>query len=306
MAMSDSEHQKKLDRAQSAVVALVVASASGAFLYQLLLDKHLGQSAAMFIGVPAVLALLLALTPKAQTVTGGVMKGITLALLIVAPLLGEGFLCILVAAPLFYAVGIVVGRVVDWQRERRKATLSCMALVLLPLCLEGVVPELTINRAQTVEVRRVVDASKDKVEEALAQSPRVNTPLPAYLRIGFPRPLEARGEGLTAGATRTIHFAGAEGDPPGDLVMRVAERRPGYVRFETVSDGSKLTQWVRWDGSEVEWREIDATHTEVTWRINFERQLDPAWYFVPWERVAVHEAAKYLIEVNATPTWGTR
>jgi len=100
----------------------------------------------MFVGIPAVLALLLALTPKAKTVTGGIMKGMTLALLIIAPLLGEGFLCIMFALPLFYAVGIVVGRVVDWQRERRKATLSCVAPVLLPLCLEGVIPELTVNR----------------------------------------------------------------------------------------------------------------------------------------------------------------
>jgi hypothetical protein len=56
----------------------------------------------------------------------------------------------------------------------------------------------------------------------------------------------------------------------------------------------------------VEWRDIDPTHTAVTWRVRFERQLDPAWYFMPWERAAVHEAAKYLIEANATPVGGTK
>jgi len=83
--------------------------------------------------------------------------------------------------------------------------------------------------------------------------------------------------------------------------MRVAARRPGYVRFETISDSSKLTQWIAWDGSEVEWKAVDQQHTLVTWRVHFERQLDPAWYFAPLERAAVHEAAKYLIEANATP-----
>jgi hypothetical protein len=73
-----------------------------------------------------------------------------------------------------------------------------------------------------------------------------------------------------------------------------------------VSDGSKLTQWVRWDRSEVKWRAVDARHTMVTWRVGFERQLDPAWYFVPWERAAVHEAARYLIEANATPAGDAR
>jgi hypothetical protein len=98
---------------------------------------------------------------------------------------------------------------------------------------------------------------------------------------------------------RTIHFSGAEGDPEGDLVMRVTEREPGFARFETVSDSSKLTQWVRWEASDVQWRAVDTTHTQVMWRIEFARELDPAWYFTPWERLAVREAAGYLIGANA-------
>ena len=86
-----------------------------------------GHGAAMFLGVPAVLAILLALTPKAKTVTGGILKGITLALLIVAPLVGEGYLCILMASPLFYAVGLVVGRLADWKRQKRAGTVCCVA-----------------------------------------------------------------------------------------------------------------------------------------------------------------------------------
>jgi hypothetical protein len=205
------------------------------------------------------------------------------------------------ASPLFYLAGIVVGVVMDENRKNKNVKLSCLALILLPMALEGVVPGLSFNRAQTVEVSRVVDAPVVAVEQQLAQSPEIAKALPRALRIGFPRPLNAWGQGLDIGDSRTIHFAGAEGDPPGDLTMRVAARRPGYVRFETISDSSKLTQWIAWDGSEVEWKAVDQQHTLVTWRVHFERQLDPAWYFAPLERAAVHEAAKYLIEANATP-----
>jgi len=296
--------RRKIEPAQWWMIALIVASAGGSLLYRILFNIHLWQSGAMFIGVPALIAIVLALTPQAKTATGSVLKGITLALLIVAPMLGEGYVCILMASPLFYVVGISIGWALDRGRARRKTTLSCVVLVLLPMCLEGVVPELTVNRAQSVVVTKVVDASGDAVEAALSLSLKVDTVLPALLRIGFPRPLAAYGEGLSVGSVRTIHFAGAEGDPPGDLVMRVSERRPGFVRFETVSDGSKLTQWLRWDSSEVEWRQVDAGHTEVRWRVNFERQLDPAWYFTPWERGAVREAAGYLIEANAVSEGG--
>jgi hypothetical protein len=300
--MSEEEgQQSKISPAQWAVVALVVASFGGALLYRFLRHEQLDHSAAMFLGIPAVLAIVLALTPKAKSVTGGILKGITLALLIIAPLLGEGYLCILIASPLFYLIGIVIGLIVDWTQRKRSATLSCIALVLAPMCLEGVVPQLTWNRAQTIEVSRVVNAPASDVENSLSQSPRLQTELPFYLRIGFPRPLEAHGQGLYVGASRTIHFAGAEGDPPGDLLMRVSESAPGFVRFDTVSDRSKLTQWLRWDSSEVRWFAMDSAHTKVVWRIRFERQLDPAWYFIPWERAAVREAASFLIDANATP-----
>jgi len=205
------------------------------------------------------------------------------------------------AAPLFYVVGLAIGIPVDIAKKKARggATLSCMIILLLPFCLEGVVPQLTFSRGQTVEVTKIVDSPAPRVEEALAESPRIGMQLPGFLRIGFPHPLEANGHGLEVGAQRAILFSGAEGDPAGWLVMRIAKRRPGFARFETTSDSSKLTQWILWDASEVEWTPVDATHTRVTWRIHFERQLDPAWYFTPWERGAVRLAAGYLIDANA-------
>jgi len=296
------EEKSRITPAQWWVIGLAVAFMAGSGLYRYLLHGY-GHSAALFIGIPAVMAVALALTPKAKTATGGIIKGITLGLLVIAPLLGEGFLCILLAAPLFYAIGLLVGIPVDIarKRDRSKETLSCIALVLLPMSLEGVIPQLTFDRRQVVEVTKTVNVPAASVEEALAKSPRIVERLPGFLRIGFPHPMKAMGSGLDVGAERAILFSGAEGDPAGWLTMRIAEHRAGYVRFETASDGSKLTQWIRWDASEVIWGPVDDSHARVTWRVHFERELDPAWYFAPWERAAVRNAASYLIDVNATP-----
>jgi len=68
-----------------------------------------------------------------------------------------------------------------------------------------------------------------------------------------------------------------------------------------VSDSSKVAHWLDWKSSEVDWTAVDAEHTRVNWTLHFERRLDPAWYFRPWERYATHLAAEYLIRVNATP-----
>ena len=291
-----------VNKARGTVIGLVIATVGFAVFYRSVEHMQFGHTSLMFIGIPGLLAILLAMTPRAKSATGGILKGLTLGLLIMAPLLGEGAVCILMAAPLFYIVGIAVGLLIDWNRKKKTLTLSCCALVLLPMSLEGVMPELTFGRTQSVSVTRMVNGTPAEVTAALARSPLVSIALPGiFPRVGFPRPLEAHGDGLQIGAMRTIHFAGVEDAPPGDIVMRVSESGLGFARFEEVSDSTKLGKWLRWDSSQVTWTAVDATHTNVTWRVQFERELDPAWYFGPWERLAVHDAAAFLIEANATP-----
>jgi hypothetical protein len=286
------------------IAFLITALMVGGFAYHVIATHGLMHTSLLFIGIPLVLALILALSPRPKSATGGILRGIALALLIVAPLVGEGYLCILFASPLFFGIGLSIGGIIDLARKRKStATLSCIVL-LLPLSLEGISPQLSFNRAQSATATRIVNAPAAQVASALAQSPAISAPLPHFLRIGFPRPLAATGSGLAIGSFRVIHFAGAEGDPPGDLTMRVTasnvDANSGQIQFETASDSSKLTQWLRWRSSTVAWRAIDSTHTAVTWRIGFDRQLDPYWYFAPWEQFAVHQAAGYLITANAT------
>jgi hypothetical protein len=296
----DEQQKSSLTQSQWSLIILILAVAAGSVTYRLVLFKKLEQTSMLFIGIPLVIAAILAMTPKSKTAMGGILKGITIALLLSGPLLGEGFICILMASPVFYLVGIVMGAVVDADRKRRGATLSCALIVLLPMALEGITPQLSFNRYETVKATRVVDAPADNVQQALSGPPRVGGRLPLYLRLRFPRPTQATGSGLKVGASRTIHFAGGEGRP-GDLVMQVDEAHPGYVRFAALSDHSKIAHWLDWRSAEIDWEPVDARHTRVTWTLHFDRSLDPAWYFGPWERYAVRLAAEYLIENNATP-----
>ncbi len=298
--MNDTEKRLSLSRSQWSLIFLILAASVGSVMYRLIVEHRLEQSAELFVGIPTVLALILAMTPKAGTVKGGIMKGLTLALLLSGPLLGEGFGCILYASPIFYLVGLLIGAIVDWQRNKKKTTVSCLLLILLPMSIEGSSARLSFNREEIVRASQVANASEREVQIALSHSPRTDLPLPFYLRIGFPRPTEAHGDGLEVGDTRMIHFAHGEGHP-GDLLLRVEESRPGYIRFSGVSDHSKIAHWLDWKSSEVEWTALDAQHTRVNWTIHFTRRLDPAWYFRPWERYATRLAAEYLIQANATP-----
>jgi hypothetical protein len=85
------------------------------------------------------------------------------------------------------------------------------------------------------------------------------------------------------------------------VVLSVTDAGPGWARFVAASDKSKIAHWLDWKSADVTWKAVDASHTEVEWTLRYRRLLDPAWYFGPWERYAVHAAADYLIRANATP-----
>ncbi|MGI8656419.1 MAG: hypothetical protein ACR2LC_14530 [Pyrinomonadaceae bacterium] len=298
------DEERKATRARWTLASIIIALAAGSIVYRLLVNNHLEQTSALFIGLPAILAILVARTSKAKSATGMIIKAMTLALLMSGILLGEGFICIVMAAPIFYLVAFIVGSIMDSAKRRGEENRRTRGLMMLPfllLSMEGVHHKLSFPRAEIVVAEGIVEGNAAAVEEALSRTPHFDKTLPAYLRLGFPRPVATSGAGLDVGDVRRVRFAGGEGKP-GDLVLEVAEHEAGLVRFRVVSDKSHISHWLDWREAEVRWTKIDEEHTMVRWSLRYDRQLDPAWYFAPWERYAAREAAGYLIDAAATPT----
>lgn len=299
------ESLRRLSRAQVGLALLILALAAGKIAYEVLVANGLRQTAALFIGLPALLALILALSPRAGSLFGMLFKGITIALLMAGILLEEGFICILMAAPLFYAVALLIGIAVDQVRKRgEQGGGTGFGLLLLPialLALEGVHPALSLPRQEQVEVEQVLSVSEQHVEAALGRAPDFSAPLPGLLRIGFPRPVAGKGEGLQVADRRVVTFETLSGERS-HLVLEISERREGYVRFERRHDASPIADWLTWHAAEVEWREApDGERTLVVWRFVYSRELDPALYFAPLERLAVRQAGGYLIDALIGP-----
>jgi hypothetical protein len=224
-----------------------------------------------------------------------------IALLMSAPILGEGFICIIMAAPIFFLVGIVIGLIIDRSRRGDRpggGMATCLILFGL-MSLEGVTDKTSFNREEVVSVSARVSRSAVQVERSLSATPHFDAPLPFYLRLRFPRPTRANGDGIEVGARRSIHFEGGEGKP-GDLVVEVTERRPGYARFKVISDSSKIAHWLAWQESEISWSPSGQQATDIEVKLHYRRLLDPAWYFKPWERYAVRLSAGYLLQSVAT------
>jgi len=191
---ADADQRTGAQRARAALAAVVLAVAAGAFAYRLTLVNELQQTAALFVGVPALIAIVVIFAISPRSAVGVACKAVTVGLLISMLLLQEGMLCIAMAAPLFYAVAIALATSVEFVRRRNQSTTMSLIVILAvtPFSLEGVTRATTVSRDQTVAEVRLVPASAVEVERALFQPPRFDRRLPWYLRAGFPRPVSTR------------------------------------------------------------------------------------------------------------------
>jgi hypothetical protein len=298
-------------RARHILGAVVLALFAVSVAYRLLVLQKLEHTSLVFVGIPAFLAFML-LQTRPQTAIGTINKVIAIALCLSGVLFGETLICILLAAPIFFLVGTIVGAAINWIRGRHgpddpRATRwrATLALTVLPFSVEGVAPGFEFARDEQVTATRIVTASPAAVRDALAATPRFDRALPPFLRIGFPIPVHTSGSGLRVGDRRTIELTHGE-HHSGALVLAVSEVDASSVRFAAVSDSSYIMHWLAWQHATVSWEPIDATRTRVTWTLGYRRRLDPAWYFAPLERYGAFVAAGYLIESLAQPAESPR
>ncbi len=297
--------------ARISLAGVIIALAIASIVYRLLFMKGLQQTAALFIGIPALLAVLVVFAASPRSAAGVACKAVTIGLLVSILFLGEGVLCVVMSAPLFYAVGIGIGAMIgatsSTESPRHSLRSYLILLPFIPMTLEGVTDLTTLNRDETVVRSKVVAASSDAVERALQSSPRFDRLRPMYLRAGFPSPVSTRIDRSGAKPRWVIQLRGGETRldgieaRTGDLVLELADRRPGVVRWRALADTSHMTHFLNWQEAAVTWAPAGPGMTRVTWTLRYRRGLDPAWYFGPWERYAVGLAADYLIDAVATP-----
>ncbi len=285
------KQQREMSKSVKSWIVICVVVAMASLGYRILDRNHLEQSSLLFIGIPLFLSIALACAPKPKSATGVIMKGITLALLLSGILLIEGVVCILMAAPLFYLVGGVIGHNVDRAKERKKLN-SCIVGVLLVCSLEGVVDALSFERAESVTVECEVELPIEEARELLIQGPQFDLDeIPAFFRLGFPLPQSVEGRA----GEKVIHFAGGEGEP-GDLVLRVEEQEGDMIKYTCVRDESHIAHWLDWKTITWSLREEGDNGCVVQIEMKYDRLLDPAWYFKPLERYGVKLAGEYLVD----------
>lgn len=90
-------------------VSVVMAISAACVAFRMLMWGGLEHTSLVFIGIPILLSVIVALSPSPRSATGTILKVVTLSLLIAWIAFAEAFVCILFAAPLFFLIGAGIG-----------------------------------------------------------------------------------------------------------------------------------------------------------------------------------------------------
>jgi hypothetical protein len=281
--------------ATKSIVLSGVCVAVGVLGFAMSVATGTTDSALLFVGLPTLLALAIAVSRPARSVHGLTFKGITLGLLLAAVLLHEGAICVLFAAPLVYAVGHIIALVVDIARRRGHRGAYAVVPVALLLSVEGIVPGWRVVPVQTVTVTHTVAISPAEVPAHLATGPDLVGTARPWLLATMPLPGHSGGNGIALGDRWIFVFHGDTHGPGGQLVTEVTRSDAGSVEFQRISDTSIVHRWLDWRSARITWHAVDGG-TEVRLDLTFGRGLDPSWYFGPVEDVMVGAAADFLLD----------
>ncbi len=303
-----------MSQAQSRLCGFISVLAIVNVAYRVIYKTGASQTAALYIGVPTLLAIGLALLPRSGSATGMILRGSTLAVLIAGIVLPEGLLCLLFVLPLVALIGVIVGGAIDASRRHKRGqgpTLMIVGFPLLLMSFEGVIGS-PFNANDAARASIIVRATAEEVATAISATPTFNATLPTLLRIGFNRPISATGSGVKVGDGRTIAFTGGSHDNHpfrlfglnghrsvgniSHMHLTIVESVPGRIVFAIDEDMTMLARWADLDRAIVTWQPIDPQHTRVTWRLEYRRLLSPAAYFAPLQRLGMSQAADYLLD----------
>jgi hypothetical protein len=307
--IDETSPEKRSSRARL-VLAAVLLAVFGAMLFAKALGAGgLEQTAMFYVGIPALIAVTVVLTARPRSAVGLTLAVTTVALALAGPLLDEGVVCLVMAAPLIYGVAALIAWIVTALTTPRWTHHGLVVLPLLAAALiEGVAGVSYLPRESAASATVVVDASPEAYAAALAAPPAYG-PFDAVLlkTVPFPHPVSATGSGLEVGDRRVVGFndrksLGLGAEPtPRSMTLRVAESDidtdAGRVVFEVTAD-STLSRWMELQSATVAWHRV-GDRTETTWTLDWARTYDPSWYFGPLQQHTTGLAAGYLADTFA-------
>ena len=295
-----------INRKKKIFLLLMIALASLAIRVLYGYDFH--ESALLYIGIPFAIALLLIqLRPEPNTnwKKRYLLRIIDAFIIMLGSsvILFEGFVCVVMFMPIYLIVILIMFLYEALTQRAKNKKHGLMSVHILPVLimlssLEGVNPEVSFDRDESVSVTRVLPISVKEIKHNLIQPMNLQTKRPWFLHL-FPMPYAIKAGTLKAGDVHEIHFRYYRwfitNVHEGKMSLEISQVENNRIKTTFINDSSYFSNYLRLRGTEIQLLAITPKKTRVTLRIDYERTLDPYWYFSPVTRYGVKKAADFLI-----------
>ncbi len=290
-------------------VATIVLIGIASIVVRVLMEYRFHTSALLYVGVPYLISLALVFMMPAASDDKWWHKYRTHSLVALIVFLAssivlfEGFICVVFFLPIYFLV-VSIAFLFSWAaaaRKKRNGTtfISILPLLVLVSSLEGTTASLTVDRDSFVVVSKTTDLQPDDVLANLAKPFDLQTNRHWLLSI-FPMPYEINAGSLNAGDVHVVktryHRWFFTNTHEGELHLELVEVSDNKVRTRFVHDSTFFSSYLNPIGTEISLQQNESGETRVTLRIDYERKLDPAWYFHPLQQYGVEKMAEFLID----------
>ncbi len=276
------------------LVIVVIVLTIGSLVFRFLNKMELEQTTILFIGVPALITLLLIrYTDTPKSIYGIVFKTITFFLLITSIFLGEGIVCIIMMAPLFYGVSALIVLIFQIvSRKNKKSKLFSFSILPMLLIISSAHDIRPTPKLQIVNTSLVVN--KNSTLKKLNRHPNFLNNYPNFFKLGFPKPTSIFGKGLEIGDNRRINFL-SNTKGVGILHLKVIEKTNSKIVFVVINDSSHIKHWLDFKRITVLIDNKPHNTSIINWTTEYYCELTPSWYYNPLEKYAVEVMNKHLI-----------
>ena len=295
-------------RPLSSTVSVILGTVVGAvfFLagYLLCVGDHESYGVAMFLLMPALSGLAIAVVVKRASLLASCC---VMAMIIGMGLLVgtgfEGYICVLMALPIVIvsmAFGALLGYfarqyVLDEGPHEQRSKLLLLLVIPFVMAASHQLERPTISRQriETFSSQIHVETSPPKTWKRLARMPHMMGEQPLLLRAGLPVPYQCTLDVEAVGGIRTCHFN------QGIIRQQVTEwQPPRRMEVDIVESTLPGRKWLTF---------VDASYdlipegegTRVVRRSTIASRLYPRWYWRPFEAWGVQSEHTFVLSTLA-------
>ncbi len=218
-------------------------------------------------------------------------------------LVGEGFVCIAFFAPIYLIVitaSYLISSVTDTHNNGRNNKYSlAVPVIMLMLSLEGTTASLSFPRDTFVEINRSTTLSIKQIKANLAKPFDLNKKRHWMISI-FPMPYHIEAGSLNAGDVHTVytryHRWFVTNTHEGQAELLIESVSANKVKTKVLSDTTYFSTYLQGSGTEISLLPNAQGGTDIKLRIDYQRKLDPAWYFHPLQKFGISKMGELIID----------